>query len=374
MPGENDDLRGDIEAAMSGEPAPAPSPTTPEVTPPTPDADPGTGAAAESKAKPGAEEPPVRDALGRFVKKDGTPATPQIPATAANAVPATPGVIPPAPPPPTTLQPPAGWGPAVREHWANLPQPVQEYVLQREYQMQRWANDTAPLRNAGEQFLRTIEPYRMVIQAEGVDPLTAISNLMQVGQTLRFGTPNEKAQVIAQCVQTYGVDIQALDSMLAGVVPPQGQQPPINVDAAVQRALQPFVNGLQQRQQWEQAQTTEQARTELIAFASDQSHEFIEDVREIMADMIEVAAKYQHDLPLQEAYDRACALHPEVSKVIMARQQGVNAQKLTQNAQRAKAAAVSVKGSAPAGKPDGSHEPSSLRESIEAAIEAHTRV
>ena len=377
--GPDDDLRGDIEAAMSGEPAAEPSPA-PEPSPPAPAADPGPGVAAVPKPGEAAGEPATRDALGRFVKKDGaaaagpgmgtpasaTPGTGQPPTTAAP--------IPPAPPPPTTLQPPAGWGPAVREHWAGLPQPVQEYVLQREYQMQRWANDTAPLRNAGEQFLRAIEPHRMTIQAEGVDPYTAVANLMQVGTTLRFGTPVEKARVIADCVQTYGIDIQTLDSILAGVAPQQGQAPQINVQAEVQRALQPMMSALQQRQQWEAHQTTESARQELIAFASDQGHEFIDDVREIMADMIEVAAKYKHDLPLQEAYDRACALHPEVSKVIMARQQGVNAQKLTQNAQRAKAAAVSVRGAAPAGKPDGSHEPSSLRDSIEAAIEAHSRV
>lgn len=373
MPPDIDDLRGDIEAAFDGDPAPEPSPDTPEPSPAPPAADPGHGDTPEQRAKPGAEEPGiVRDALGRFVKRDGT--APQTGQPAVNAVPGQPGVVPPAPPPPTTLQAPGGWGPAVREHWASLPPQVQEHIVLREQQMQRWANDTAPLRNAGEQFLRAIEPYRMVIQAEGVDPLTAISNLMQVGQTLRFGTPNEKAQVIAQCVQTYGVDIQTLDSVLAGVVPPQGAPQQINVQAEVQRALAPLMQAVQQRQQQAAYQTNEEARNELIAFVEDGTHEFVGDVRTIMADMIEVAARYGQDLPLQEAYDRACALHPEVSKVIMARQQGVNAQRLTQNAQRAKAAAVSVRGSAPAGKPDGHHEPSSIRESIEAAIEAHSRV
>jgi hypothetical protein len=65
-------------------------------------------------------------------------------------------------------------------------------------------------------------------------------------------------------------------------------------------------------------------------------------------------------------------LHPEVSKVIMARQQGANARQLTAAAQRARGAAVSVKGAAPVGNPNG-HEPTSIRESIEAAIESHSR-
>jgi hypothetical protein len=58
---------------------------------------------------------------------------------------------------------------------------------------------------------------------------------------------------------------------------------------------------------------------------------------------------------------------------MLARQQGVNAQKLTAAARTAKAAAVSVRGSAPVGNPNGA-EPSSIRESIEAAIESHSRV
>jgi hypothetical protein len=364
---DDDDLRSDLETAMGDDggdetpPAPPAPVDKPIDTPPAPEP-------AEAAAPKG-----ERDSLGRFLKKSDAaapvtpaagpvsptpsgPASPQAPAAAAPAV-----------------QAPAGWGPAVREHWTKLPQPVQEYIHQREQQMQRWANDTAPLRSAGEQFLRAIEPYRMTIQAEGVDPVTAIGNLMQVGTTLRFGTPLEKAQVIAQCVKAYGVDIEALDAALVGAAPAAGASPQINIQAEVQRALAPLMQQAQQRQQWEARQTEEQARTELVAFAQDPKHEFMDDVRTLMADLIEVADKQGMDLPLQDVYDRACALHPEVSKVIMARQQGANAQQLTQKAQRARAAAVSVRGVAPVGNPT-AVEPSSIRESIEAAIEAHSRV
>ena len=365
---EDDDLRADLETAIGadegGEVPPAPPPVDKPIDTPS--------------APPTAKG--ERDALGRFLPKKGesTAAAPAPdPGTISPGIPGKEAI--PAPVPqigaaaPAAMPAPAGWGPAVREHWANLPQPVQEYVHQREQQMQRWANDTAPLRTAGEQFIRAIQPYQMTIQAEGVDPLTAVTNIMKFGTTLRFGTPHEKAVAIAQCVQAYGVDIMALDSALAGVAPEGGAAPQINVQAEVQRALAPLMQQAQARQQWEAQQTHEQARQELVTFAQDPKHEFIADVREIMADMIEVAERQRYTLPLQDAYDRACALHPEVSKVIMARQQGVNASKLTQNAQRAKAAAVSVKGVAPVGNPT-AVEPSSIRESIEAAIEAHSRV
>jgi hypothetical protein len=364
---EDDDLRSDLETAMGddggGETPPAPSP--PQIPEPTADAVPPTEKVVDA---PKGE----RDSLGRFLpkKQDAaaapTPGAPVSPASGGSGLvpPATPAAAP-------AVQPPAGWGPAVREHWAKLPQPVQEYVHQREQQMQRWANDTAPMRQAGEQFMRAIEPYRMTIQAEGVDPITAIGNLMQVGTTLRFGTPLEKAQVIAQCVKAYAVDIEALDAALVGAITPG--QPQVNIQAEVQRALAPLMQQAQARQQWEAQQINAQAAQELTAFATDPKHEFMEDVRVLMADLMEVADKQGMNLPLQDIYDRACALHPEVSKVIMARQQGANAQQLTQKAQRARAAAVSVRGVAPVGNPTAG-EPSSIRESIEAAIEAHSRV
>ena len=239
--------------------------------------------------------------------------------------------------------------------------------------MQQWAQNTAPLRNAGQAFINAVQPFQHTIQAEGVDPLTAVTNLMQATTTLRFGTPMEKANMLAQVVKAYGVDIRALDGALAGVVPPEGQPQQVNVQAEVQRALAPLMQMAQQREQAEVNRLTEQSYAELRAFAADPAHEFLGDVRPLMADMIEVAERQKYPLSLQDAYDRACALHPEVSKVIMARRQGANAQQLTQAAQRAKSAAVSVRGVAPVGNPN-AVEPSSIRESIEAAIEAHSRV
>lgn len=357
-----DDLRSTLESALGGGESEVAAPESPA--PAAPDApaeaqDTGSG----------------RDALGRFLpKKTEQPGAAAAPSPGSVVSPGKPGLVPPAAPAaPVPIAPPAGWSPAVREHWAALPQPVQEYIQQREQQMQRWANDTAPMRQAGEAFMRAVEPHRMTMQIEGVDPLTAVQNLMSLATTLRFGTVAEKANSLAQMVKVYGVDIQALDSALVGVAPTEQGPSAINVQAEVQKALAPLMQQAQARQQWEMQQTNEAVRQELVAFAQDPEHEFISDVREIMADLIEVAERQRMSLPLQDAYDRACALHPEVSKVIMARQQGVNASKLTQAAQRAKAAAVSVRGAAPVGNPSPS-EPSSIRESIEAAIEAHSRV
>ncbi len=316
----------------------------------------------------------VRDALGRFVTKAGdTPAA--APATAAPAAPSTgnpqapeAAVIPPLAGAAPVAQAPTSWGPAVREHWANLPPAVQEQVAQREHQFQQAFREAAPLRNAGEAFIQAIQPFQHAIQAEGVDPITAVRNLMQIGTTLRFGTPSEKASTVAKMVKAYGIDIEALDGALVGEAPQQqGQQgmDPSYVQNLVQQQLAPLFQAAQQRQQAVQQEAVQAATQTVEQFAS--THEYYGDVRQIMADVIEVAERSGVEMSLDDAYKHACTLHPEVSRVMLARQQGAAAQQLTAQARKAKGSAVSVKGGAPVGNPDRA-EPSSVRESIEYAI------
>lgn len=322
----------------------------------------------------------VRDSLGRFVPKakaeEGDNASA---AAAAPVVPPSDGAAPAldtqAAAAPQAIQPPASLSPVAREHWAQVPPAVQAEVARREVEMQRFVNDTAQHRQIADAFVQAIQPFQMAIQAEGVDPITAVANLMQIGSRLRFGTPSEKASTVAQIIKAYGVDIQALDSTLAGEAPqaqPNGADPRY-IQQLVQQQLAPFMQAAQQRQQAAAQQIEVTTRTTMDQFARDPKNEFFNDLRGIMADMIEVADRQGLQLSLEDAYSRAAALHPEVSRVMLARQQGVNAQKLTAAARTAKASAVSVRGSAPVGNPNAA-EPSSIRESIEAAIESHSRV
>ena len=256
---------------------------------------------------------------------------------------------------------------------------MQQEIAKREVEMQRFVNDTAQARHVGDAFTQAIQPFHTAIQAEGVDPITAVTNLMQLASRLRFGTPMEKAATLAQVVKAYGVDVRSLDGALDEVLngnmqqQPQGGADPQYVQQAVQQALAPLYQAAQQRQQAQQQEAEGRTRSELQQFADDPKNEFFQHVRKLMADVLDVAAKQGQELSLADAYQRAVVLHPEVSRVMLARQQGVNAQSLTEAARRAKGAAVSVRGSAPVGNPNGV-EPSSIRESIEAAIESHSRV
>ena len=358
------DLREALTAALEGEESEAVEAVETETEP-----------VESTTDTPPAEEPEegsVRDALGRFVSKSGKAETQEEgdnpPAAVEPPVPDQSAVA----TAPTAAAAPQSWGPALRDKWGTLPPEVQQQVVQRETQMQRWANETAPARQMGEQFMQAVQPFQHAITAEGVDPITAVKNLMQVGATLRFGTPGEKATTLARLVKAYGVDIQALDSALVGETPQNTQGvDQQTIQAMVQQQLAPLYQAAQARQEQSRAQAQQEARQTLQAFEADPKNEYYRDVSPIMADLIEVAERNGQQLSLAEAYRRATMLHPDVSRVILAKQQGANAQTLTAAARKAKASAVSIKGLAPAGNP-GKPEPSSIREGIEAAIEAHS--
>jgi len=363
------DLRSTIESAIDGSEG-----GDTDIAPDTPVA-PDSAPVEKPAGEPQIQAKGDRDSLGRFIPKA------EKAAGAPGATPGTPGptgptngALPPIQPAPQApaLQAPASWSPGAREHWKTVAPAVQQEIARRESEMARYVNEMAPARNIAERFTQTIQPFLGTIQAEGVDPLTAVRNLMQVTQTLRSGTQYEKASTLAQIVRVYGVDIASLDAALVGQAPPEGSQQRMpDVQQAVQQALAPLYQAAQSRQNQLVQAAEGEARSELEQFAADPANEFFNDLRVEMADIIELGERRGRDISIADAYKQAAMLHPEVSKVMLARQQGVNARQLTQNAQRARSAAVSVRGTAPVGNPAGP-EPSSIRESIEAAISAHS--
>jgi hypothetical protein len=371
------DLREALEAAFDT--SDATDTETPASSEPTePSAPSGDATSTEPTAtttpEPTEGDGRVRDGLGRFVKvtqvdgKGQEPAQPQQPPVDPAAQPQRQT--------PTFEKPPRDMPIPLRSTWTKLTPEWRQHIAETHAKVQQVEEQFRPAVDFANRFMQTIQPYQHAIQIEtGGDPIAAVQGLMDTAARLRFGTPGEKATAVANIVKAYGVDIEALDGALAGVAPPQGQQgfDPMMVQQAVQAQLAPLFQQAQARRAAQEQQTAATVKSELQAFAADPKHEFFDDVRDLMADAIEVANRQGYDLPLADAYHRACLLHPEVSKVMLARQQGQSAASLTQAATRAKAAAVSVKGAAPVGSPEPTA-PSSVRDAIEAAIEAHSRV
>lgn len=181
---------------------------------------------------------------------------------------------------------------------------------------------------------QAIAPYQQHLQNLGVDAPTAISALMRADYTLRTSDPQTKAQYFQNLAREYGIDLQGLSN-------PQPQDP------NTQYLLQQVNNLREQQQMWQnQVAQQEQARVsqEIQGFATaDRPH--FDAVRNEMADLLETGKATN----LQEAYEMAIWMKADIRQSLIEQQRQDAQRKAEQaaQAQRAKAASVSVKGSSP---------------------------
>lgn len=360
-PSRRDALEAAYDAVEAPEtPAPvepvqaAPTDTTP---PPTEGTEPRT--AAEK----------ARDEKGRFAQPAKTPTVTKRPTL--NARPAvTPAPKPGAPtataaPTPgalTAVKAPQSWKPAAREKWATLAPEVQQEVARRETEVNQRLRESADAQKQWGAFREATAPYEGVFRAEGGDATGAALTALQTSVALRVAPPAHKAAIVANIINTFGVPLEAINQYLQGGAPQGHQTPP----PAPQQFRDPrFDQFIAERQ----AQVQQATASEVESFGAD--HEFIEDVRHEMADLLEVAARRGVALSLEDAYTRAVKLHPGVAEVMEQRDAATAATAAQAATQRARAASASVR-SRPAG-PSSAPAATGRRAQLEAAMEQHNR-
>lgn len=233
---------------------------------------------------------------------------------------------------------PQSWSPTNREKWGALPPEVKSQIAKRESEVEGVLRKSAESRRVADQLAKTVEPYRQSMMAAGYNsPFEAINTLFRAESTLRAGTQHEKAAQVAQLISQYGVDISTLDQVLSGNPQTQQSSNP-DLESLLQQRLAPYEKFMQQQQQQQQyaaQQESQQARQTVQQFQA----EFLDDVRLDMADIIDMAAKRGQQMSLQDAYDRACVMHPEISKVMKQREEQKALMGTTENAQRKRNAA-----------------------------------
>lgn len=217
----------------------------------------------------------------------------------------------------STDKPPLDWGVEVREEWKNLPDSVKAHLHKRDQHVNTMLRDGAENRKMGEGLNSIAQGYQAIMAAEGVsNPLQAVDGLFKSVATLRMGSQAEKAAKIAQFVQLYGVDINALDNALVGN--PVNETDPMA--AMIDERLAPVNQLLEQMNQNKLAQDQHnQTNTQNNIAEFEKTAEFMNDVRDDMADLLEGAAKRGYKMSLQQAYDKACVINPEISNVMAKR-------------------------------------------------------
>lgn len=279
---------------------------------------------------------------------------------------------------------PEGWRPAAREGFADLPESVRREIHRREIDINVGMQTTAEARRLSESFNSVVKPFEPLIAAEGAaTPMEAVEGLLKTAAALKMGTPQQKAQRLAQLVQHYDIDIGALDEALTSQISGDPAQNAVSdpVQQAIDARMAPLEQFMQQlngRAQ-EQQQTAQQALGAEIAAFEAAGHEFFPDVRMDMAELMDMAARAGRSLSLDDAYTNACRMNPQVAPLAAAReQQSSTAQRQSHVAGKVALAQTSH---APAARTNGSADPNagiyapdstSLRQDIMNAIKVST--
>ena len=264
---------------------------------------------------------------------------------------------------------PPSWKPTSRELWEQIPQAARLEIHRRESETYRALTSSKESRDFISTFRGIVQPYEMLLAQEG-GPIQGFQQYLKTASLLRMGTPQEKAMTVASAVQQFGVPIELLDSALAGILKPgQGNGTASAAGSAEFRdpRVDRLMGELANRNAQDQQRNAGRIDSELQAFAEAPENEYFFDVKDEMADILEIAAKRDKVISLQTAYRQATMLHPEISKLIADKEKRAEARRLTSAAVKARGAAVQVTGSPSLGAASvGSNE--TVRGSIEAAI------
>lgn len=288
---------------------------------------------SKSEAAPGEEAPSGKD--------------PQAPEAAAAAAP--------------EQSAPVSWSNEERAAWATVPAKAREAIMRREGEMNRALRTSAQARQRTEALDKVVEPYKPLLDRYGVTVEQILPPLLATRAALEVGTAEQKATLVANLCGDFGIDLELLDTALAGRYQ-NGKAAPRQVapqipDLSQNPQLAPVFALVEQFK----AAQAERAQQAIQAVASDPHYE---EVRFTMADLIEMAQRRGKTMDLPTALELAKRAHglavpppaPSVSEA-------------ARTLAAARNAAVSVSG-APKPSPPRKPGEGTLREEIEANMKA----
>ena len=189
-----------------------------------------------------------------------------------------------------------------------------------------------------DQMQEVLNPYMNTIQGLGIDAPKAVKALMEADHALRYSTPQEKRQYFARLAQSYGVNLNEMGNDL----PQQAVDPTIY---ALQNELNNVRGEVMGWKQQQEQQQTQALLGEITNFSQKAEH--FEEARPAMIQLLQSGMATD----LDDAYEKAIRLNPELFDAVQSgRQAEADATKraaANTAAKRARAAAVSVKGSTP---------------------------
>lgn len=301
-----------------------------------------------------------RDDKGRFVKADDAP-TPKVSDQATSDTKPEPETAPLAAPP--AIEAPHSWSAEKRELWSKLPPEAQEYIAQRDREVQKALSRRMSQQpeQAGK-FEQTVERYKDVFEkvdsATGmrvpIDPHQGMEALLIAQRKLATNFP----QAVAEMARANGYHVE-----LKPITNPDGSA--MHAAPAFSPVIQHLTSKVQTLEQHlaerEQRQQQQYLTSHIEAFKNEKdgsgqlAHPFFEDVKAHMGRIVDYLEATEPGLTEREylarAYDEAVWANPQTREKVKAADIDRVRREQEQKAkvQRAERAGSIVKGSPGAG-------------------------
>lgn len=306
-----DDIGADIAAAFAEHNGNIPEPKEPE-----------PRAEVEPEVKEPVDSARVRDETGKFAK---APETVQDESNTSTA--------PEEPEPVTTdIRPPNSWKAEAKAIFNDLPPLAREEIARRELDMQRGAQKLQQQLANYAPLDEILAPRQEKLALNGQTSATYIRALVAADDML--SNPQTGAQALAQLAQMYGIPYGQ------GQAPaPQSPQDPA-IQTVFQK-IQTLEQQLQAREQAEREATQQTYQAQIEAFQADPKNLYFEDVKPQMAVLLNSGEAQT----LQEAYDQACWMKPNIRALVQADQRKAEQAAATEAARARTEAAKRASGS-----------------------------
>lgn len=263
---------------------------------------------------------------------------------------------------------PESWGSSVKSKWEILDPDVQAEIAKREADMHKMMTSPDGELQLGRKMKETIAPYMAIIQSEGGEPVSAVKDLLNTAYILRTAPPLQKAQLVQQVIQQYGIDMSLVGNN-------QGQERQPDVLMQMYNELQSIKQSVNPETLQKQLQERMEADTimrKIQDFRNDPANVHYAKVEDYMISIApSIRAKNPAASPeeiLKLSYQAACRADPDIYSTLEAEKQAAEVAKKSQEVAAKKRAASSLTGSPGVTVPNTGAPERSLREEIAANL------
>jgi hypothetical protein len=233
---------------------------------------------------------------------ESAPDSPQ-PSQAPSSEPSPSGEAAPAPTAPEWKSLPKSWKKDYEPVWSKFDEQAQQYIHQREKEA---FEGISRYKGVADKWQQTVSPYEQVFKHYEIDPHDAFRRLADAHLTLKFGSPEQKAEVGRQIIEDYG-----LTQFMQQAAQQPGGMPP-----ELQAALDPLQQELRSVKQMFNQRIEKETRSEVDKFMADTQNEFAGEVMTDMIDLIKTGSASD----LKSAYEKAIWLNPSVRSKLLERE------------------------------------------------------